>query len=1012
MNINPFTRTDQKLKIYLFIFLSLASAVLLAQSEIRGRIVSEDDKEPLPGATVLIKGTSNGSISDYDGSFKLSANPGEVLVVTYIGFVSKEVAVTNANYIEISLEPDIEALDEIIVIGYGTQKKSDITGSVASIRQEDFNPGPVVSVSNLLQSTAPGVVLTQSSAQPGGNFDINIRGASSVLGANGPLYVIDGFPITSDNVQPESNSRYRSSPPRNPLNGINPQDIVSVEILKDASATAIYGARGANGVVLITTKRGRSNKLSIEFGSSFSIQELDNRYHMLNATEYAQVSNEVFLANHPDSDPLYSTDFINNAGTGTDWIDEITRTGTIQQYQLSASHGINNLKYVISGNYYKHDGVVDVSSLERYSGKMNIDYNIGKLRTGLSTLVSRTNDFQIPFGADDGGGFEFAGLMDNTRMWSPLVSVRDADGNYSLHPVRTDIPNPVSLLEIEDEINTNRLLSTLFAEYGFTDNLSVKINLGIDKSHSEREALIPTSVIRGAQSNGEGEVSENDNQSFLSELTLTYRKKLNQNSSITILGGSTFQQFDTEGTSTLFRNFADQTTNFDNITNADTLSVVEFKERSRLMSFIGRINYSANDKYLFTFSFRADGSTKFGPNNKWGYFPSTAVAWKIHNESFFSSSFINELKLRVSYGLTGNQEIGNKRSQSLYNVTRRTVLGGSPVQGLAALRPENSDLQWESTSQFNLGLDFSLLKSRIYGSIDVYRKITDDVLLDFELPGTAGFELVTLNAGSIQNQGIELGLTSRNLVRRLEWTTSFNFAYNDNQWKDRAGFYPEGEQIAEENGPLGGIYGYRVIGLFSSQEEIDSSPNQSAVAVAQPGTFKYQDANGDGVVTPDDRVLLGEEDPDFTFGLNNSFTYKKFDLSFFFQGALGQEKENYTRAHLEDVDDINDGFNKTTTVLNRWMQENPDGTVPGQDDLIGGFSNNSVYIENASFIRLRNITFGYTFLTNDKISNLRIYGDIQNLLTFTSFDGIDPETDEFRQYPNAKTYTIGLNITL
>ncbi|MEM6813838.1 MAG: TonB-dependent receptor, partial [Bacteroidota bacterium] len=986
MNINPFTRTDQKLKIYLFIFLSLASAVLLAQSEIRGRIVSEDDKEPLPGATVLIKGTSNGSISDYDGSFKLSANPGEVLVVTYIGFVSKEVAVTNANYIEISLEPDIEALDEIIVIGYGTQKKSDITGSVASIRQEDFNPGPVVSVSNLLQSTAPGVVLTQSSAQPGGNFDINIRGASSVLGANGPLYVIDGFPITSDNVQPESNSRYRSSPPRNPLNGINPQDIVSVEILKDASATAIYGARGANGVVLITTKRGRSNKLSIEFGSSFSIQELDNRYHMLNATEYAQVSNEVFLANHPDSDPLYSTDFINNAGTGTDWIDEITRTGTIQQYQLSASHGINNLKYFISGNYYKHDGVVDVSSLERYSGKMNIDYNIGKLRTGLSTLVSRTNDFQVPFGADDGGGFEFAGLMDNTRMWSPLVSVRDADGNYSLHPERTEIPNPVSLLEIEDEINTNRLLSTLFAEYGLTDNLSVKINLGIDKSHSEREALIPTSVIRGAQSKGEGEVSENDNQSFLSEFTVTYRKKLNQNSNITILGGSTFQQFDSEGTSTLFINFADETTDFDNITSADTLSVVEFKERSRLMSFIGRINYSANDKYLFTFSFRADGSTKFGPNNKWGYFPSTAVAWKIHNESFFSSSFINELKLRVSYGLTGNQEIGNKRSQSLYNVTRRTVLGGSPVQGLAALRPENSDLQWESTSQFNLGLDFSLLKSRIYGSVDVYRKITDDVLLDFELPGTAGFELVTLNAGSIQNQGIELGLTSRNLVRRLEWTTSFNFAYNDNQWRDRAGFYPEGEQIAEENGPLGGIYGYRVIGLFSSQEEIDSSPNQSAVAVAQPGTFKYQDANGDGVVTPDDRVLLGEEDPDFTFGLNNSFTYKKFDLSFFFQGALGQEKENYTRAHLEDVDDINDGFNKTTTVLNRWMQENPDGTVPGQDDLIGGFSNNSVYIENASFIRLRNITFGYTFLTNDKISNLRIYGDIQNLLTFTSFD--------------------------
>ena len=983
--------------------------LISAQSKISGQIVSESGEE-LIGATIKIEGTNAGTITDIEGKFVLEVQEKDVLVISYIGFISKKLTVSALTNYTIILEADIEALEEVVVIGYGTQKKSDITGSVSSIRKADMNPGPVASVSNLMQSTAPGVVLTQSSSQPGGGFDVKIRGASSVLGANGPLYVIDGLPVTSDNVQPGSSSRHRSSPPRNPLNGLNPQDIVSIEILKDASATAIYGARGANGVVLITTKRGSSQKFVLDYSTSFSIQELNNEYDMLNGEEFARTSNDVFLRKNPDQDPIYSAAQINNAGEGTDWIDEITRPGTIHQQQIGGSGGFKNFKYYVSGNYFQHKGIVDVSELERIGGRANLDYSNNRIKVGLSTSFSRTNDRQVPFGANSNAP-EFGGLFDNTRNWSPLLPVRDSDGRFSEHPTRPLVPNPVSLLDVDDRIYTNRLLATAFVEYEFAPGLKAKINIGRDQSHSEREALIPLSVIRGNQANGEAEVGETDAWSSLGEFTLTYHKELPNNSHLTVLGGSTFQQFDSEGMSTLFVNFADQTTDLSEIQNADTLNSFQFKERSRLISYLGRINYSIKDRYLLTVSFRADGSTKFGPNNKWGYFPSGAVAWKIHNESFFNSSFVEELKLRASYGQIGNQEIGNKRSQSLYNVTRQTVIGGQPIQGLAALRPDNPDLRWETTTQANMGLDFGILDNRIYGSIDAYLKITSDVLLDFQLPGTAGFDVVTVNAGSIENRGIEFALTSRNIVGTFNWTTSVNYAYNRNQWRDRAGFYPEGQQIARENGALSGIYGYNVLGLFQSQEEIDNSPDQSAVAVAAPGTFRYEDTNNDGVITPEDRVYQGQYDPIQTFGLNNTFSFKKFDLNFFFQGALGQKRMNFTRAYLEDVDDLTEGFNKSRAVLDRWTPENPNGTVPGADNILGGFAGNTRYIEDASFVRLRNITLGYTFDRFWKASDFRIYGDVQNLLTITPFEGIDPETDQFSQYPNAKTFTIGLNAT-
>jgi TonB-dependent starch-binding outer membrane protein SusC len=995
---------------YLILTITLLGTFIgMSQSTITGRVTDSADKETLPGVNILIKGTDRGTITDIDGGFSLKAKPEDVLVFSFVGYLPQEITIGSKSNIDVKMELDMKSLDEVVVVGYGTTKKSDITGAVSSVRTKDLNPGPVLSVSNYLQNTAPGVVMTQGSAQPGGGFSIKIRGTSSILGGNGPLYVIDGLPITSDDVQPGVTSRYRSSPPKNPLNGINPEDIVSIEILKDASATAIYGARGANGVVLITTKRGEKGKTNIDYSGSVSVQQVAKKYDMLSASQFMKVSNEEFLHQNPTANPLYSPSQINNAGAGTDWVDEVSQMGIINRHQVAMSGATEKLNYYVSGNFYNHRGIVQQSSLDRITGRVNLNYKITKAwSVGMNTVISHVVDHQIPFGATGGGGPEFAGLFDNSRTWSPLVSVRQTDGTYSRHPYVDNIPNPVSLLDVQDQITTNRVLGTVFTEYQIIPGLKAKVNLGFDQSHSEREALIPLTVIRGEQANGEAEFGSTDARNLLSEFTLNYETKLFGND-FSVLGGYTYQQFDNESNRLLLVNFADQTQNIDKITDADTITNQPFKEQSKLLSYLGRINYNVANKYLFTLTFRADGSTKFGTSNKWGYFPSAAVAWKIHEEAFFNSSFIEQLKLRGSYGQIGNQEIGNKRSQALYGITRRTVIGGSPVQGLTPKYPPNPNLKWETTTQLNIGLDMTMMSGRIQTSVDVYRKVTTDVLLNFLLAPTSGYESITSNAGAILNRGIEWAITSHNLTGELDWSTSFNFSYNKNSWQDRAGYYPTGKTVEGEHDVVGGTYGYQVLGIFKTQAEVDASSQPNA----KPGMFHFKDVNGDNDITPEDRVLLGKEDPYVSLGLNNSFSYAKFDLNFFFQGMLGREKNNFTLAGLENVQSILRGSNKTVSVLDRWTETNTNGKIhSGALNTDGGDNYlNSVYVEDASFVRLRNVTLGYTTSGSKFIKSFRVYADAQNLLTFTKYKGLDPETSEFLQYPNARTYTLGLNVS-
>lgn len=973
--------------------------------QLSGQVYDLSSGDPLIGATVRSSDDpAIGTITDMNGEFSfLVPNETMGIVVSFIGYQPVEFSTIDQTYFEVYLAADAASLEEVVVVGYGVVKKSDLTGSVVSIRKEEFNPGPVVSISNQLQNTAPGVLMTQTSAQPGGNFSVQVRGQTSILGSNEPLYVVDGFPIANDDVAPGSSSIYRSAPSKNPLNSINPEDVISIEVLKDASAAAIYGARGANGVILITTKKG-SRGSEIGYASSYSVQEVISKYELLDGSDYARVSNEFSqLLGQP---LIYSAAQINAFGQGTDWIDQTTRLGAIGRHQLSFSGNNELISYYLSGNYFDHKGVIKNTQLQRYSGRINLDAKLtDRLSLGTNTTLSQTDDSQVHFSAP--GGPETNGLFDITQSWPSNVPVYDDDGNFSVHPViPTQAPNLVSLLDISDRISTRRVLSSFFANYTFTNELQGKINVGADDVVSKRSGYIPTTVLRGQQVNGEGEISQNQTQNLLAEFTLSYNKSLG-NSNLNVLAGYTYQAFSGEGFGTSATGFSSQISNINNLSTASVfLPSYSYKYASRLLSYISRVNFDIANRFLITATFRADGSTKFGANNKWGYFPSAAVGWKIHNESFFKSRLIEELKLRLSYGQIGNQEIGNKLSQSLYVPTRPFILGTESAlhSGLSPSRPPNEDLKWETTTQYNLGIDLSLLQGRLQTSIDLYRKITHDVLLNFPLPGTSGFESVTTNAGSLSNHGLEVKLNIVLIDAGLRWNSSVNFAYNQNRWKDRAGLPFAGYE--QEFGPVQGLYAFVVDGIWQLEDDIQNSPQPESV----PGQFRFRDVNNDRDITPEDRVLIGSQIPTYTMGLNNTLNYKHFDLSFFFQGIFDVYQHNNARASLNNINNILFGRNKSVQVLNRWTPENPSHTIPsGIVNTVGDDFYNSLYIENASFIRLRNLTLGYTPAINKVFRSLRIYADVQNLLTITKWTGLDPETGE--QYPNARTYSLGVNLT-
>ncbi|HEY9045952.1 MAG TPA: TonB-dependent receptor [Ohtaekwangia sp.] len=1008
----------------LLALLLLIPVVVQAQNQTITGVVMADDNSPLPGVSVLVKGTTVGTVTDADGKFSISASPSSTLVFTFIGMKTLEVAVNNQSTVDVVMQGDISQLDEVVVVGYGTQKKSDVTGSVSSVTARDIKAIPITSMAQALQGRAAGVQVSQASNAPGGGVTIRIRGGNSIQGGNEPLYVLDGYPISNENGP-----------------NINPNDIESMEILKDASATAIYGSRGANGVVMITTKRGKPGRNTLQFETYYGVQKVRKQLDMLDATQLATLVNEGIANVNADNvgkpgfpkAPAFTDDQIAALGKGTNWQDEIFQSAPQQNYQLSFSGGDDKNQYYISGNYFNQDGIVVNSGFERGAVRFNLDRQINdKFKLSTSFVVNRTVTNLI---ASDGDGGSGAGVVYGALNFSPTVPVYNADGSYTIDN-RTGgikISNPVALAKLTTNRNTAlRLLGTISGEYTIIEGLTLKVLFGTNLSQGKINTYIPRTVYAGVGTSGTATINSSQYGEWLNENTLTYRKTINDKHRVTALVGYTLQQAHNEGFQANAQNFANDILTYNNLGTAQQTNPGSSNADDwGLRSYLGRVNYDYDGRYLVTLTGRVDGSSRFGAGNKNAFFPSGSVAWRISNEQFMTNvSAVSDLKLRVSYGYTGNQQIPQYQSLGAlqpqnYNFGNALSIGFSPN------RIANPNLKWETTGQLDIGLDIGLINNRVQITADVYQKKTKDLLYNVSLPITSGYSTSLQNIGKTQNRGIEFAVSTVNVDKAFRWTTNFNISANRNKILDLGsvtGDIPSGgasghlqlsnSGILRVGQQIGVFYGLITDGIFQNQAEIDASAQKTA----KPGERRFVDVVPDGVINASDRVILGHAQPNYIFGFTNNFSYKGFDLSIFFQGVQGNSIFNINRFELESLTGVS---NQSTAVLDRWTPTNPSNTIPRATSVGYPYQVTSRQIEDGSYVRMRNIQLAYNFpsawLERFKITNAKLYVSGQNLLTFTNYSGFDPEVSRYGQdnlslgtdygsYPTAKMYLVGLNL--
>ncbi len=1011
----------------------VATGVRAQERQISGT-VRDENGTPLPGASIVEKGTTNGTESDFDGNFSITVtDENAVLVISYIGFTAQEIPVSGQSNLTITLQESTAALDEIVVIGYGTQLKSDLTGSVSSLRTEDFNPGANVSVDQLLQGRAAGVQISQASSAPGGGLSIRIRGASSLNAGNEPLYVIDGYPIdNSPNLGSGGAAQVgNNQSPRNPLNALNPADIESIEILKDASATAIYGSRGANGVIMITTKKGRAGKMSVTYDVYAGMQTVAETIDVLSTSEYIDAINALSL--DLGNDIVFTDEDIARIGQGTDWQDQVFRTAPVTNHNLSIQGGSERTSVYASFNYFDQEGVVRNSGIRRFAGRINVDTKIGeRAQLGINFNTSLVEDNNNVDGVNTN---EQAGPINTSQLYDPTEPIFNEDGSFAQSPNLT-INNPLALVNgISSLSETNRTFGTAFLNYDFTDNLSAKFNFGTDRQQTRRDIFNSTQTIRGGNQSGIANIRVLERSNYLFEYTMNYKKTFNERHDLTVLGGVTFQQFDFREFEGSINGFPTDEIGTDNLALGDTNNDDLFsrRERNSLLSYLGRINYSFDNKYLFTASIRADGSSRFGENNKFGYFPSFALGWKLSEESFIPDTF-SELKLRASWGQTGNQEIGNFNSLLTFQNGRNVVLGGNIEGSVIPARIANPDLRWETTEQLDIGVDIGLFNGRLNTTLDYFSRTTSDLLFRLPLPLASGFNSILTNVGEVENTGFEVLINSTNVVAGdFKWDTSLNFSTIRNEVIDLGRIGDENivtgniqgvgnTSVIQEGEALASYFGYVVTGFFQEGDDIANS----AQPTAQPGYPIFEDRNGDGVINPDDQTVIGSPFPDFIYGIRNSFQYKNWNLDIFFQGQEGADLLNVNL--IESLYPANFRRNRLAeTILDRWTPQNPDAQWPSSvnPNAYGGSRVNSLTVEDASFFRLKNVQLSYNVPVSNItfLNSLRLYVTGQNLFTITDYSGFDPEANSFNSpnspgagnvridyssYPLARTYILGL----
>jgi TonB-linked SusC/RagA family outer membrane protein len=871
----------------------------LQQQKVTGKVTDLATGEPLPGVNIYVLKSNIGAITDVNGNYSLDlTNPDVTLEFSFIGYIKQSVPVQGRTVIDVQLAASEEILDEVVVIGYGSVKKRDLTGSVSSIKSEDLILGSISSVDQALRGRVAGVQITQTSSEPGGGLSIRVRGASSINAGNEPLYVIDGLPIDNTPMfSLEGPGIGGNDNPKNPLNSLNPNDIKSIEILKDASATAIYGSRGANGVLLITTKKGIKGNVNMHYDFYTGVQMLAKKVDVLTTREYIDALNAISL--DKGQSPIFSVDDIAAIGNGTDWQDEIFRTAGIQNHNLSFEGKVQKTSYYISANYFDQQGIVKKTGMKKYIFRFNLEQEIfDRLTLSVNINNSFVND-NVGASNNSTGDNQQGGSISSAIQYDPTLQIKNEDGTYVMSNDLL-LNNPVGVVYgISNKIKTNRVFGNLMLNYKITDELSTKINLGTDQQMGRKDVYNSRATMTGKASNGLAEISSLENSNILAEYTLSYLKKINENHALEAVAGITYEDFIRRSSNSYVIDFPTDILGTDNLAfgNPSTAQVYSNKIRHTLFSYFGRVNLSLFDEFMLTGSIRADGSSRFGKNNKFGYFPSCAFAWKLTKLSFIPELF-NELKFRTSWGITGNQEISNYASLATYSISGLAIFNGIVYNGASPSRVANPDLKWESTEQFNVGIDAGILNGRITGTFDYFIKNTKDMLINLPLPLSSGFSSILTNIGKMRDQGIEILLNLGIIVgKNFNWNTSLVFSSVKNKVIS-IGDLPSiliggivrvpNSCIIKPGLPLCSYYGYRITGIFQTADEVANS----AQPTSKPGFPIFEDVNNDGKITTLDQVVLGDPFPDFTFGIGNTFSYKKFGLDVFFQGQCGNELLN------------------------------------------------------------------------------------------------------------------------
>lgn len=1035
------------MKHHLLILLLLGIGFSLNAQKITGKVTAAEDNLPLPGVNIIIKNTADGTITDVDGNYEILAGRGATLVFSYIGYEPKEIVVGEETVINVVLSATSAILKDIVVVAYGTVKKSDLTGSVSSVSGEDLNRIAPVSLDQALQGRAAGVQVTQVSGRPGGETSIRIRGSSSINAGNEPLYVVDGMLITSDNDQTNAGGISGSS--LNGLSSISPGDIERIEILKDASATAMYGSRGANGVVLITTKRGKAGKPSLNFDTYFGMQEVTRTLSMLNGVEFANYMNEYSLESGLPLDARYLIP--EKYQKYTDWQKAIFRRAPMQSYQLSTLGGSENSQYAISAGYYKQEGIILNSDFERFNLRTNLDQKISnRLKTGASIGVSYITSQGVLTGAQSPGtGVLLPGATISALLFPPTLPVLDPSrpGGYTFEDDRgRNIGNPVADARETDNISNNfRIIASTYGELKLAQGLQLKASLGIDGYSVKENRFVPNFLKRTEPNHGDAVVATVSGYTWLNEYTLNYDHLFGTRHALNALVGTTYQGFRSERLFAFSLDFPDNRTGWHNLSSALNPQPASTSELEwGIISYLGRLNYTFDNKLLLTLTGRVDGSSKFGVNSKYGFFPSGSIAWKMHEEDFIKNlGLFYSLKTRLSYGVIGNQEIPPYASLATVGPVGQGVFNNTePYIGQEPLRYPYPDLRWERTRQLDFGIDAEFLNGRIGATFDLYQKNTTDLLLFTPIPTTTGFSGYLSNIGGLRNQGLEAALISHNFTGDFSWQTDLNFSANRNEITALTGNtdifvggvlqVPSGWSILRVGQPIGTFFGYISDGIFQTDDEAASSPHLKA-QTPKAGDRKYKDINGrdaqghltgapDGVIDEADRSIIGHANPDFTWGLTNTFSWKNFDLSIFVQGVQGNDIVN---AYLFEIGSLNAETNVLREFYeNRWTAQNPNNEYPKINPAERNIFSDA-QVEDGSFIRIKNITFGYALpaplLQRAKMSKARIYISGNNLFTFTKYRGYDPEVNAFGQnnllqgidyggYPLARTLLAGIQI--